>query len=184
MMALQYVHPVNLTAVPAEAIVKCRENLKEELATFRDYVATQQTGLVELAEVPNRRRHLEAFTEHIQVTVEGPLRKLEKGMLLHKLEPTRSLLLTNSVAPPAAIGSAMSLAGAAPAAVVTAGAVTAIGAAWWQIKRARREMTASSPVGYLFDVRDQLTPRTIATRARKVLRGTYSPTGRRTPGQI
>jgi hypothetical protein len=173
MLALQYARPKNLRSIDAESIVDCRERLREELVTFWCYVDSQRAELAELAAIPLQRRRLEAFTEQVAQTVEQPLQRLEKGLQLHRLEPTRSLLMAGSVTPPVAIGSTLTALGAAPLATSAAGAVTAIGAAWWQVKRIRQEARANSPVAYLLDARDQLTPKTLAGRVRKVLQGTY-----------
>jgi hypothetical protein len=172
MLALQYARPKNLGSIPAEKIVRCRESLREELSTFRDYVDSQRAELTELAAIPIRSRRLEAFAEHVEHTMEQPLRKLEKGLQLHRLEPTRSLLLAGSMAPPLAVGGLLDAAGATPLATTT-GAVVAIGSAWWQVKTIRSQAKANSPVGYLLDVRDLLTPKSLAARVRKVLKGTY-----------
>jgi hypothetical protein len=173
MLAVQHVCPTNLESVTASKIVQCRRNLGEELATFRDYVAAQQSELAVLAALPLERRRLEAFAEHVAHTVELPLRRLEKGLLLHRLEPTRSLLLAGTIAPPAAAGVALNAIGAAPAAVTAVGVMAAVGSAWWQVGNIRADVKASSPVGYLLDIRDHLTPKSLAAGARKVLRGTY-----------
>lgn len=169
MLALQHARPANLESIPAEKIVECRENLADELATFREYVAEQQTELANLATIPIEQRKLEAFAEHIEQTVELPLQRLEKGLRLHKLEPTRSLVLTGSFTPPAVVGAAE----ISPAAATAVGAVVAVGSAWWQVRKIREDARAASPVGYLLDVRDHLTPKTLAARIRKVLLGTY-----------
>jgi hypothetical protein len=92
---------------------------------------------------------------------------------LHKLEPTRSLLLAGSLAPPAAAAAALDLVGAAKVSVGV-GALAAVGGAWWQVQSACANARANSPVGYLLDAHDHLTPRTLAGRVRKVFRGTYS----------
>jgi hypothetical protein len=63
-----------------------------------------------------------------------------------------------------------------PAAAASAAAAAAIGGAWWRATSIRSTAKATSPVGYILDVRDQLTPKTIAARARKVLFGTYGST--------
>jgi hypothetical protein len=102
MLALRYARPANLSSVSADKVLQCRADLAEELAVFRDYVATQRAELAELASVPIKRRRLEAFAEHVEHTVETPLRTLEKGLALLRLEPTRSLLLVGSFVPPAA----------------------------------------------------------------------------------
>lgn len=173
MLAMEYARPKNLETIPADKIVQCREDLAEELQTFRDYVDSQRAELAELARIPIQSRRLESFAEHVQYTVQGPLEQLEKGLRLHKLEPTRSLLLAGSVAPPFAVGATLEAAGMTPQAVTTAGALAAIGSAWWQVETIRRHAKANSPVGYLLDVRDLLTPKTLTARVRKVLRGTY-----------
>ena len=96
MLAMQYARPKNLDTIPADKIVQCREALAEELQTFRDYVDSQRGELAELARIPIQSRRLESFAEHVQHTVQGPLEQLEKGLRLHKLEPTRSLLLAGA----------------------------------------------------------------------------------------
>jgi hypothetical protein len=170
MLALQYARPTNLSSISAEKILHCRASLSEELMAFRDYVASQRVELTELASVPIKRRRLEAFAQHVEETVEIPLRQLERGLSLHRLEPARSLLVASSFAPPAAV----SAVGVIPPAAATAvGALAAVGSAWWQVNSVRETAKSGSPVGYLLDVRDRLTPRTLATRARKVFRGTY-----------
>jgi hypothetical protein len=173
LLALQQARPKNLENIPAEKIVEARHDLEGELDTFRQYVESMRTELSELAAIPDERRRLESFTDHVQQTVERPLRELEKGLRLHKLEPTRSLLLTSSFAPPAVLGAALSAGGAPPAAATAAGAVAAIGGAWWQVSSIRAQAKANSPVGYVLDVRDHLTPKTLTSKARKILTGTY-----------
>ena len=77
------------------------------------------------------------------------------------------------MAPPLAASATLGVLGAPPVATTATGAMAAIGTAWWQIKNTRQQAIASSPVGYLLDVRDQLTPKTLTGRVRKVLQGTY-----------
>lgn len=172
MLALQYALPRNLSDVSAEAILKCRDSLAEELSTFRAYVADQRAELAELAALPLTDRKVGAFTEHIVETVEIPLRKVEKGLSLHKLDPVRSLLLTGSVAAPVVASPLLG----SPLAASAAGAASAIGGAWWRVRTIRDDARAASPVGYILDVRDRLTPKTVAARARKFLLGTYGRT--------
>jgi len=172
MLALQYARPKNLANVPADKIVQCREDLQEDLQTFRNFVETQRYELADLATIPIQGRRLEAFAEHVEQTVEPPLRKLERSLKLLGLEPTRSLILTGSVAPPLAVGATLGAVGAAPFATA-AGTLAAIGSAWWQVEAIRTRARADSPVGYLLDVRDRLTPKTLSARVSRVLRGTY-----------
>ncbi len=79
--------------------------------------------------------------------------------------------MAGSFTAPAVIGPAVV---GHPAAATAVGTVAAIGSAWWQIEDRRAAARRASPVGYLLDVRDRLTPKTLATRVRKVLRGSYS----------
>jgi hypothetical protein len=173
MLALQYARPKNPAAIDAHQIIECREKLGEELESFWAYVGAQRAELAELASIPLRDRRLEAFAEHVELTIEHPLRKLERGLRLHNLEPTRSLLLAGSIAPPLAIGEALAAMGAPPVATTATGAMAAIGAAWWQVKNTQKQAKLASPVGYLLDVRDRLTPKTLPRRARHMLQGTY-----------
>jgi hypothetical protein len=48
-----------------------------------------------------------------------------------------------------------------------------VGAAWWQVHAARDAARAKSPLSYLLDVRDELTPKTIAGRFQRIVKGTY-----------
>jgi hypothetical protein len=178
MLALQHVQPAGLEQVPAECIVACRQNLEDELETFRQFLADQQQELAGLASVPHERRRLEAFAAHVAEHVERPLQQLERGLRLHRLEPTRSLLLAGSVAPPAALGATLTLVGADPAATVVSGTAIAVGAAWWQVEATRRQVKQQSPVAFLLDMRDELTPKTVVSRARRLLTGTYAQRGR------
>ncbi|MEU5260389.1 DUF6236 family protein [Amycolatopsis sp. NPDC021455] len=170
MLAFQYVRPEHLEDVPVDTILRCREDLAEELLAFRRHVAAHRKELVELASVPVADRRLELFAEHVRQTVEVPLRQLEKGMKLLKLDPTRSLVMTSSVAPPLALNAVL---GAGSAVGNAVGAVAAVGNAWWQVHGLRAKAKAASPVGYLLDVRDRLEPKTLAKRVRKVFAGTY-----------
>ncbi len=173
MLAMQYAIPKNIVEVPVDDIIKCREELAEELQGFQDYVNSRQAELTELAAIPDGPRHLEAFTDYVEHTIDIPLMKLEKGLALHKLEPARSLFLTGTFVPPAAAATALSAVGATPAMATATGTVTAIGNAWWQIANVRRAARSNSPVAYILDVRDRLTPRTLNARIRRIFRGTY-----------
>lgn len=175
MLAMQYARPKDVADAPIEKIIECRMAMADELHKFRDYVSSQRDELAALAGVPDERRRLEEFTAHVERTIEAPLRQLERGLALHKLEPTRSMLLAGSWAPPAAATAALDVAGAAKIAAGV-GAVAAVGGAWWQVRTMRTSARATSPVGYLLDARDHLSPRTLPARMRRVFRGTYSPT--------
>ena len=112
----------------------------------------------------------EVFARHVEATVQMPLQRLEHGLELHRLHPTRSLVMASAVCPPAAIGAAVT---SHPMAATAVGTVAAVGSAWWQIEEQRSGAREASPVGYLLDVRDRLTPRTLMARVRRVLTGTY-----------
>lgn len=173
LLALRYACPKNLADVPASKIIECRQNLEEELANFRRYVDEQQAELTQISAIPSRHRQLEAFVQHVEQTIELPLRRLEKSLKLHKLEPTRSLLLAGTAAPPMAVEAVLTAAHAPLIASTPAATMAAIGGAWWQVETIRSTKKRESPVGYLLDVRDVLTPATLSARVRKVLSGTY-----------
>ncbi|GFG53707.1 hypothetical protein CQY20_26990 [Mycolicibacterium agri] len=179
MVALQQVCPANLESIPAETILRCRTSLAEELNAFRDYVSAQQTELAELAAIRHDRRRVEAFADHVKCTVEPRLRRLEKALELHKLQPTRSLLLAQSLAPPAIAGGGLAAAGASPTVSAATGIAVAIGVAWWEVGAVRTAAKADEPVAFLLSMRDELTPRTLKARIRKFLRGTYGSTKER-----
>jgi hypothetical protein len=171
MLALQYARPKDLANTPVDKIIECRTDLAEELATFQAYVDIQRAELAEIAATPIPKRRLEDFAKHVESTIQVPLSRLERGLTLHKLEPTRSLIMAGSFTAPAAVGPALV---GHPAAAMAVGTVAAVGSAWWQIEDQRAAAREASPVGYLLDVRDRLTPKTLAARVRKVLRGSYS----------
>lgn len=144
MLAVEVVRPVDLASVPAETIVKCREDLQDELETFRTYVERQVQDLVAIAATPSERRRAQAFTAHVQRTVERPLAKLEKGLALHHIPSARSTLLASSYSAPLLVGIGLDYA-AANATVTAGGSVaSAFGLAWWGVAR-QRAAARSSP---------------------------------------
>jgi hypothetical protein len=169
MLAFQCVLPKNLAAVPVAKIIECRTTLEGELQTFRDHVRGQQSELRELAALPDPQRRIEAFSEHVEQSIEVPLRELEKSLRLLKLEPARTLMVSGVTAAGSyEVAHAMH----SPSVHGTTTAFAAIVGAWWQIKSLRGTATKASPVGYLLDVRDRLTPATLSTRIRKAYTGT------------
>lgn len=174
MLALQYVKPKGLPDIPVAKIIECRNDLFEELETFREYVNSREKELAELVSIASGDRQMEAFAEYVEQTIKLPLRKLERGMRLHKLDPTRSLVLAGTFVPPAAASEALNALGARPAVAATIGTAAAVGNAWWQVGNIRNAAKSNSPVGYILDVRDRLTPRTLPAYIRRIFRGTYS----------
>lgn len=174
MLAVQTVVPQGLSDVSATQIIRCREDLKEEILGFREYVGEQAEELARIASVPLEKIQLEHFNERIQRTVEVPLRRLERGLKLHKIASARSLLLTKAFTPPLAVGSALALGGLdSVRAVATAGVASAVGVAWWDVEERRSQLRSESPVGYLLDVRDRLTPKNFVSQAKRLYSGTY-----------
>ena len=173
LLALQYACPRNLADVSANKIIECRQNMEEELTNFRRYVDEQQAELTQISAIPNRRGQLDAFVRHVEQTIELPLPRLEKSLKLHKLEPTRSMLLAGTAAPPAAVEAVLTTAHAPLIASTATATMAAIGSAWWQVETIRSAKKRESPVGYLLDVRDALTPATLPARVHRVLSGTY-----------
>lgn len=170
MLALQQVMPIDLDQITAEQIIECRSKLAEELTNFRTYIGDMQQDLLELAQIPDDRRRIEAFTEHVQETVEQPLRKLERGMNLLKVPTVRELFVSSFLAPPTAVS--LTHAGASPATAFTAGAAVVVGNAWWSIREKQSALKQGAAVGYLLDVRSKLTPKTALGRARDLVIGT------------
>jgi hypothetical protein len=147
---------------------------------LRAYVDSQREELADLAAIPVRQRRLEEFTRQAEETIEIPLQRLERALRLYNLEPVRSLMLMGSFASPFVLDPALHAAGATPHEAVATGVVAAIGAAWWSVRQNRADAREHSPVAYLLDVRDALTPHTLAGGINKFLRGTMriAPSGR------
>ncbi|MFJ3404144.1 DUF6236 family protein [Promicromonospora sp. NPDC090134] len=169
LLALETVLPTNLAGVHAESILRCREKLQGELDAFRAYVDDQVEELRQIAAVPAEHRRLEEFSRHVQGTIERPLRELEQGLRLHKLETVRSLLTTSAYAPPAAAGAGLAYL-AEPTATVAGSVAAVIGKAWWDVRQERSTIRKDSPVGYLLDVRQRLTPATASRRFKRFFR--------------
>ncbi|MER7609192.1 DUF6236 family protein [Nocardioides sp. NPDC127503] len=170
MLALQQVVPVDLDQITAEQIIECRNKLAQELTDFRTYVDGMQQDLLELAQIPDDIRRIEAFTEQVQETVEQPLRNLERGMNQLKVPTVRELFVSTLLAPTTA--ASLTHAGATPATAFTAGTAVVVGNAWWSIHEKRSALKKGAAVGYLLDVRSQLTPKTALGRARDLVIGT------------
>ncbi|WP_133981072.1 DUF6236 family protein [Kribbella voronezhensis] len=173
MLALQCVRPKAMGQVSAEQIVDCRENLAAELADFRAFVETQKQELTAITSLPPGQRKLDAFADHVHDTVEAPLQRLERGLQLHKLDTVRTMLVTGTLAAPPLAGMALEQLGAGGTVGMSVGTVAAMGAAWWQVRAARESARAKSPLCYLLDLRDELTPKTIAGRFQRIVKGSY-----------
>ncbi|MBO0609871.1 DUF6236 family protein [Myceligenerans salitolerans] len=169
MLALETVLPTNLDQVPVEAILRCREELQPKLEAFRSHVDAQVDELRQIAAVPAEHRRLEEFARHVQGTIEQPLRDLERDLRLLKLETVRSLVTTSTYAPPAIIGAGLTYL-AEPAATVAGSVAAAIGKAWWDVRQGGATIRSNSPVGFLLDVRHQLTPASAGQRFERLFR--------------
>jgi len=173
MLALECVRPKTLGAVSARQIIRCRKNLAAELADFRSFVETQKQELAAITSLPPGQRKLDAFADHVRDTVEAPLQRLERGLRLHKLDTVRTMLVTGTLAAPPVASLGLEQLGAGSAVGLSVGTVAAMGAAWWQVHAARESVRAKSPLTYLLDVRDELTPKTIAGRFQRIVKGAY-----------
>jgi Family of unknown function (DUF6236) len=167
-LAFQCVLPKNLAAVPAARILECRTALAGELQTFRDHLQTQQSKLREEAALPDARRRMQALSEHVEQSIEIPLRELEKGLRLHKLEPVRTIMVASATVVATNVEEHSMH---APSVQVATTTLAAIVGAWWHIGRLRSAAKKASPVGYLLDIRDRLTPKTLRDRIQKVYTG-------------
>jgi hypothetical protein len=133
-----------------------------------------QDELVALSQIPSERHRLERFTAHVEATIKQPLERLERGFNKNGIETTVALLMTSAVAPPAIVEGGLSLAGASLPAVgaVGVGVTALVGSAWWTARNRRRADKEATPVGYLLDVRRELTPSAALGRARQIVSGT------------
>ena len=172
MFALQYVRPRNLDAVTAERVIQCRASLGRNWRPS-GRMSTQRGELAEIAAIPIRNRRLEEFALQVEQTMEVPLRQLERALRLHNLEPVRSLVLVSSFAAPILADPVLQMTHATPREGIAAGVVASVGSAWWAARQERAQIRADSPVAYLLDVRDALSPHTLVGSIRKLFRGTY-----------
>jgi hypothetical protein len=170
MLAIESVMPRDLASVSVERILTTKDDLGEELATFRNFIADQQPELERLAGIRSLDIRAEAFAAHLNTQVKEPLKRLERGLRLQGFDTVRSLLTVQTVAPPAVLAYAADHADVPP--VVTAvGAVgLVVGTAWWQLDRDRKQRVRESPVGYLLSVKRALKARTVTERMAKLLR--------------
>lgn len=172
-LSVQAVAPADLSIVPPDKILECREKLRDELVAFRDHVAKQADELAQIASISVDHRELETFNEHVEKHIKKPLEDLERGLKLLRLPTTRTMLTASSFAAPAGVAAATSL---LDQPVIAAGVetVAVVGTAWWTgVRHDRKKLRTESEVSYLLGVREQLTPKTLANRARKLWAGTY-----------
>jgi hypothetical protein len=173
MLALECVRPKTLGGVSAKQIIRCRKNLVAELADFRAFVEQQNAELAAITSLPPGQRKLDAFADHVRDTVEAPLQRLERGLQLHKLDTVRTMLVTGTLATPPLASLGLDHLGAGSTIGMSVATVAGMGAAWWQVHAARESVRRSSPLSYLLDVRDELTPKTIAGRFQRIVKGSY-----------
>ncbi len=173
MLALECVRPKALGAVSAKQIIRCRKNLGAELADFRAFVEAQSQELAAITSLPPGQRKLDAFADHVRDTVEAPLQRLERGLRLHKLDTVRTMLVTGTLATPPLASLGLDRLGAGSTIGMSVATVAGMGAAWWQVHAARESVRRSSPLSYLLDIRDELTPKTIANKFQRILKGSY-----------
>jgi hypothetical protein len=173
MLALQYLRPKNLSALSAHQILECRRSLEPELQRFREHIQAAEAELESVADLVTEQRRLDAVADHVQRRIEVPLRDLERGLRLNRIEPVRAMMISGSLAAPPVAGTVLEHAGVAGTVVgQSVGAALAVGAAWWQVGEARRAERESSPMSYILGVRDQLTPKTFAQKVRRIWTGT------------
>ena len=173
MLALECVRPKTLGGVSAKQIIRCRKNLAGELADFRAFVEQQNAELAAITSLPPGQRKLDAFADHVRDTVEAPLQRLERGLRLHKLDTVRTMLVTGTLATPPLASLGLDHLGAGSTVGMSVATVAGMGAAWWQVHAARESVRRSSPLSYLLDVRDELTPKTVAGRFQRIVKGSY-----------
>jgi len=170
-LALEAVLPDRLEAVPPETILRCREDLAEELVQFRQSVASLAGEMREVASILPDEHRVERFSRLVYETVEMPLQRLEKAMKLWHLPTTKRLLVAGTLAPPASVVAVQAGLANAPVVANSMGAAAIVGTAWWSMQHERASLVSASPVGYLFAVRRRLTPRSFVGRTADFLAG-------------
>ncbi|MDX3077857.1 DUF6236 family protein [Streptomyces sp. MI02-7b] len=163
LMAVQYVLPANLQAVPIDKIIELRTKHADEFTAFATAVETTASNLIEhTAGITDRQ----AFEVHLQTafedTIVQPLNELRGAMTGLNMQTIVSALNVQTQVPAIATALGGWWAGGAPVAVagIAIGAVTVRHAA----TRARDGQLETSPVGYLLRAERTLKPATLVRR--------------------
>jgi hypothetical protein len=172
MLAIESVVPRDLGAISAERILALRETLGEELGAFREFVASQQGELDRLAQIRTDSLRAEALATHLDKEINQRIQRLDRGLRSLGYDTVRSLLTTQTIAPPALAVAGANFADAPPAVATAGGIGLLVGTAWWQLVKDREERLRASPTGYLLGVKRALRARTVTGRMAKLLQRT------------
>ncbi|WP_030273039.1 DUF6236 family protein [Streptomyces sp. NRRL B-24484] len=168
LMAVRCVLPADLHAVPVEKIIRLRTDYADE---FDAFAAAIDTAAGELRETTSGVDDAVALGIHLKDTfdrsIAQPLESLRKAMKGLKLETMYTALTLKAEA--TAGGAALGLLGGGTATAVGAGLACTTVAARQTAARQRDTLMASSPVGYLLRVEEELTPRGVLQRTRRAV---------------
>jgi hypothetical protein len=167
-IALRSVIPRNLSEVPAKTIVKIRTQYRDEMIAFQNAVHTLAKDLEQLQDVGS----FEAFKTHLEITYERELKPqlndFKRCLSSLGIDTITSAMSIQVVLPPV-LASTLTNAGAyfhlasINPLVLGAGALAcSVFPVIRKKQEDRKQLVRSSPMSYLFYVREQLEPVNVA----------------------
>ena len=166
-LAVQSVVPKNIAAIPAAKIVKIRERLKGERGKFQQAAVDFAHKNAGLADVDDER----AFQAHLKAefdkTIAPELEKLKDALRGNDVDVALSAVNVKLELPTLA-ASAVALLGIAvnPLLGGAAGAALLIAKVLRDRRKGRDALLKTSPVSYLFQVKEDLSPGVLANWVR------------------
>ncbi|MBG0853673.1 hypothetical protein I2W78_17915 [Streptomyces spinoverrucosus] len=167
-LAFATVVPANLDAVPVEKIIEVRSKFGAELDAFRTYVTEQVQSFAALEHVRDLAVFQEYLHSEVQRTVSAQLGELRERLRSVGLESVWALANVKSVALPPLAALAAQTAGVPAAFTVPAAVAACVVSAPVQWRRQRRAALEESPVSYLFQLEQEISPPTLIDRLRRV----------------
>ena len=167
-IALRSVIPQNLSEVPAKKIVKIRTQYRDEMIAFQNAVHTLAKDLEQLQDIGS----FEAFKTHLEITYERELKPqfndFKRCLSSLGIDTITSAMSVQVVLPPVlastltSAGAYFHLASINPL-VLGAGALAcSVFPVIRKQQEDRKKLVRSSPMSYLFYVREQLEPVNVA----------------------
>jgi hypothetical protein len=168
LLALKTVMPKNLGAVSAKKILKVREQLAGERGKFQTAAivfARANASLGSISDSSAREAHLKA---EFDKTIDPELRKLKEALHANNIETVLGCVNLKVELPAiattglAAMGLAAAGAAINPVAAAVSGVALLVAKVLCDRRKGRQALLAGSTVSYLFSLKEQLSPGTLA----------------------
>lgn len=174
-MAVETVVPDNLSDVPIEKIIQLRKRYQAELDEFRDYVTQEVEQLASLRSIEDAQTRLDYLHDEVQRGVQRRLDELRAQVRGAGLEPVRALGHLKMALPPGVAAAVAGMLHTNPGAVAVSAGSAVVAASLiqlpGQIRRKRRDVVRSCPVGYLLHVGKELKPSNLVKRVHRAIMG-------------